>query len=139
MEHAAFQRGVGKRRLRVTDCLGSLAQVLILPSNLGPRHSAPKQLPPNQQGQQGTRSGPRALPPCSSLGPTGAHSDQHAQQKNTNPLPPPHDRRCRNQEDRNAYEHRNGGGLTMHTMLENDRRFAPGKISASRGTPLWSS
>ena len=52
---------------------------------------------------------------------------------------PPHDRRCRNQEDRNAYEHRNGGGLTMHTMLENDRRFALGKISASRGTPLWSS
>ncbi len=50
---------------------------------------------------------------------------------------PPHDHRCRNHEDRNAYKHRNVGGLTMRTMLENDRRLAPGKNSASRGTPLW--
>ena len=31
-------------------------QALILPPNLGPRHSAPKQLPPNQQGRSHLQS-----------------------------------------------------------------------------------
>ena len=60
--------------------------------------------------------------------------------RHNTPTPhPPHDNHRRNHIDRNAYKHRNVGGLTMRTMLENDRRLAPGKNSASRGTPLWSS
>ena len=50
---------------------------------------------------------------------------------------PRHDHCRRNHEDQNTYKHRNGGGLTMRTMPENDSSFAPGTTSASRGTPLW--
>ena len=68
----------------------------------------------------------------------GARIPTNTRHKTPTPHPPHDNHRC-NHIDRNAYKHRNVGGLTMRTMLENDRRLAPGKNSASRGTPLWSS